>query len=73
MFEVSKSVPPPKGASRGGRKRYPFDTMQPGQSFFVSELEAFRARTAAAAWKRRHPGWEYQTKAEEGGLRIWRL
>jgi hypothetical protein len=31
-----------------------------------------RARVAAAQYKHKNPGWDYCTRAEGDGLRIWR-
>jgi len=46
--------------------------MNVGDSFLVTADMATRARMAAAARKRMHPGWDYTTRKEGDCLRIWR-
>lgn len=69
MFEVEAGVERP---ARSGRRRFPFDTMAVDESFLAPPEWATRARNAAAQHKRLHPGWDYVTKHETNGLRIWR-
>lgn len=57
--------------------RYPFATMQPGDSFFVAE-NGKRVRDAANQYRRnRAPGttWTVRTVIEDGikGCRLWRV
>jgi hypothetical protein len=49
---------------------FPFAEMKVGQSFIVND---FRVRSAASQWKKRHPGWNYTTRAVgQGKYRLWR-
>lgn len=63
--------PSPKGGGR--RPRYPFLEMKPGQSFLVPERRAHAAATAASYFKARTPGWDYTTRREPSGVRIYRI
>mgnify|MGYP000511689534 FL=1 len=72
MFYIDKSVAAPAKPGVGRPARYPFASMMPGDSFLVGQVDAQRARLAASAWKRRFPGFDYTTRAEDGGLRVWR-
>ena len=69
----SHVAPPTEGNQRGRRSTYPFGSLKVGESFFVDDATATKARLAASAWKRNHPGWDYTGRNEEGGVRIWRL
>lgn len=51
---------------------WPFGTLTCGQSFSVPSADAAGLRKAAAAWKARHTGWDYITKAQgDGTVRLW--
>ena len=55
------------------RSAWQFDRLQPGESFDVQPGDANRARNAATAYKRRHPGWSYITRTmPDGNVRFWR-
>lgn len=82
MITIDKGVPMP--AVRGRTERiYPFDAMQPGDSFAVpvpdgKTVIATRARLTGAAHmyaKRYAPGAKFTTRAEDGdkSVRIWLL
>ena len=64
-FKVEKNVPFKKST------KYPFDLMEEGDSFWVPEVEAHRARSAAHYWGKRNDI-EVYTAAEKDGVRIWR-
>jgi hypothetical protein len=75
-IKVESGIPIPSGS--GGRpNRYPFPDMEVGESFFTQGIKAgIRARTAAAAYQRRHPPVTFRTAIEvidyKQGIRIWR-
>lgn len=73
-MKVDLDRPIPAPIKGGGRPAiYPFDDMPVGGSFFVPQCgDGENARLAAAARKRRHPGWDYTSRQEKGGVRIWR-
>lgn len=69
MYTLENKYPVPEIT---GRNKYPFSTMEPGQSFFVEADQARKARTAARVYMNRHPKLKFCWKAAEGGIRIWR-
>ncbi len=72
-IETDIQIPAVTGRSSAGRPSiYPFGELSIGDSFLVPKSIAHKARIAAGAWKARRPGWDYMTRAEAGGLRIWR-
>ena len=71
-MNICTDIPPPTGAVHGRTALYPFGRMNVGDSFLVTADMATRARMAAAARKRMHPGWDYTTRKEGDCLRIWR-
>lgn len=75
MYSVEKgiSVPPSVTASR-----YPFKTMNVGDSFFV-EVEAdktmkaqSRISTASRAYSAKNGGGKFTVRQVTGGLRVWK-
>lgn len=81
MFEIEKNVPitPKHRAGEDMESRYPFRSMEPGDSFLINatgELEKKRAlRRVCAAIKRyvrRHEG-HFTSRTVEDGIRVWRV
>ena len=75
MFTLEHDVPFPPTARRGpgSAPKYPLGMMSVGHSFVVPAERWERVRYAAAKWKARHPGWNYQTARQpDGSVRIWR-
>jgi hypothetical protein len=74
-FKIEDNVPTP--AARGYRK-YPFDDMAVGNSFFVGcaqvDSEAEHTRISNAAWRAGHKkGKKFTVRTVEGGIRVWRV
>jgi hypothetical protein len=67
MFKVEKGVPHP---GKGGK--YPWSTMEIGESFFVPDSDGGAPHTAAHAAGRRL-GRKFTTKKVDGGRRVWRV
>lgn len=67
MFTVEKNVPLP---GMHGNQRYPFDTMEVGDSFLADKPLA--AQRSAHQYGMRH-GKKFVTRTEAGGMRIWRI
>jgi hypothetical protein len=63
-----ETVPIPEKSTAGRPTKYKFHEMKVGMSFRGDH----RARVAAAQYKHKNPGWDYYTRAEGDGLRIWR-
>lgn len=75
-MKIERGIPAPSGPAPG-KKQYPFDLMKVGDSIFVEptcddHTKAIRARDAAHKYGNRQ-GKEFRTKAENGGIRIWRI
>jgi hypothetical protein len=70
MVDIVDTVPLPEKRVRASR--YPWSSMSVGQSFFIEGAMAQSVRETAAQYKRRHPGWDYTTRREGAGLRVWR-
>lgn len=79
MIKIERGVPiPPPARSRSAERqnKYPFDTMEVGDSFFVAtkadETSAGiqRRLTACAAM---HKPMRYATRRVDGGVRCWRI
>lgn len=68
MVEIESGVPLPP--PRGGRSRYPFAKMAPGDSFFV-EADQRHVAAAASEYGKAH-GWRFATRKVAGGTRCWR-
>jgi len=71
-MNICTDIPMPADPARGRPAIYPFGRMKVGDSFLVMADRAPRARLAAAAHKRLHPGWDYMSRKEGGCVRIWR-
>lgn len=73
--EVDRAIPLP--TKEMSNYKYPFNKMKVGESFHVdcdgpSGKTARRVRSAAANYGKRN-GCKFITRAEEGGIRVWRL
>jgi hypothetical protein len=71
MYEI-KTISVPDKTGLGKPAKYPWAQMEVGQCFDVMPEEFRFARIAASAWKRTHPGWNYTTRKNPDGGRIWR-
>lgn len=81
-IKVEKGVPLPFGKARGYQRRYPFDKMKVGDSFFIpsNDPEVRRTNLLNAAahyrnWSRKPSDKHFRVKtALEGkGFRVWRI
>lgn len=71
MFEVEKDIPLPK--TRQKLKKYPWDSMEIGDSFLVPKTEGKNARASAYASGFKS-GRKYASRLQKDGTtRIWRL
>lgn len=71
MFEIEKHIPIPQ-TRRGRKQRYPFATMEPGDSFLVAdkELES-KVRMSANGYGYRHSK-RFVVRLVDEGVRVWR-
>ena len=77
-YKIEKGIPiTHKPNVGGGKKKYPFEDMEIGDSFLVpckKEKAQSVSSTLMGATKREHPK-KFTThyNLEEGGVRIWRI
>lgn len=83
-YLIDKGVPIPRIKGPRGGSKYPFATMEIGDSFMVrftdeevkgSSTHSIRARLIAAAWRisvHQKLGHKFVTRVVEGGVRVWR-
>jgi hypothetical protein len=74
-FTVESGIPVParKGGRAGGSK-YPFATMEIGQSFLVdSETKIGTIRSAVGAFTKTHKGYRFAIRQTDEGVRVWRV
>jgi hypothetical protein len=69
-YKIEKGIKIPKN-SKGVGLKYPFDKLKVGDSFAVGIDEMDKAKRTAYLYARRH-GIKIETRAIEGGARIWR-
>jgi hypothetical protein len=71
MYKIEKNIPVPH-SSKGRKQRYPFASMEPGDSFLVAdkELEA-KVRMSANGYGYRHSK-RFVVRLVDEGVRVWR-
>lgn len=69
-IKIDKKVPLPQ--PRSSSKRYPLADMKVGDSFWVPAEEVNSARSAASQHGARNNK-KFTTRAEDDGLRVWRV
>ncbi len=70
-FIIETGIPVPRSGS-GRPAKYPWHTMDPGQSVYISDERA-NARNSLFHYKSKRPGQQWTTRHEGDGLRVWRL
>ena len=69
---IEDNVPIPTDAAKPGRKRkYPFDNLQPGQSFYV-EGKTKGQLSASAVLAQCRTGFKFILIDSPTGVRVWR-
>lgn len=72
-FKIEKGVPVPLGRhNRGGACKYPWNEMEPGDSFFVPG-RALRNFNIVAPANRRYAPKRFVARTVKGGVRVWRI
>jgi hypothetical protein len=66
-FRIEKGVPMPSAGSN--KKKYFFDLMEVGDSVFLADTP----RNAIAPNLRIHRPMRFAIRAQNGGLRVWRI
>lgn len=70
VLSIEKDIPIPTSARAA---RYPFATMEVGDSILIPSSQKQLARSHALNYKKTHPGWNYKTRTMPEGMRIWRI
>lgn len=71
-YEIEENVPlPAEHAPRGRKEKYPWSTLEVGQSFFVPDVSAKRMQSTASKAGGR-TGRTFVARNAEGGVRVWR-
>jgi hypothetical protein len=81
MYKIEKGIDIPKSTNNGKRgnpRRYPFDKMEIGDSFFVESKNLSKARNsitscAAIYTKKHNPEAKFMSLTIENGIRVWRI
>lgn len=72
MFKIEKGVEAPAGTKR---RKYPFQDMDIGDSFFIEDASPRHNHQiyAAASYAGSRHGKTFTVRTVEGGYRVWRL
>ena len=77
MITIDKDKLMPKRFGRGAPRKYPFDDLAVGESFFVPGINSTKISGSIGHAKHRLPGRKFPTRAvtENGvtGVRVWRV
>lgn len=69
-YSIDKNVPIPNV----GRKRFPFDSMEVGDSFLVTVKDRSSCLAAGKFWVlKRNAKIKFTSRAEEDMVRIWKI
>ena len=72
MYKIEKGIQEPRS---GHREEFPFEKMEPGDSFFIPK-EGPHSNTvqwAIQRFKALNPGSAFKTRKENDGRRVWRM
>jgi hypothetical protein len=72
MIEVEKGVAIPNVQRRGTTPKYPWRTLEVGDSFFAPGTKASSMYRGAAA-QRLATGFTFMCRVVDGGVRVWRV
>lgn len=67
-MKIEKNIPIPTKASAGRKSMFPWEDMQVGDSFFVSEHKS----PPSAPSRVRKEGMKFTSRSVDGGFRVWR-
>ena len=68
-FKIEKGVPvPPRNGGRGAPEKYPFSSMEVGDSFLAPEKAQSSTQSAG-----KRLGMKFTSRKEADGVRIWRV
>ena len=69
-IKIEKGIPMPAPYVR---KRFPFDDMEVGDSFFVPDATPRSIAGSVSQARKRLPGRMFNCRRVDGGTRVWRL
>ncbi len=72
MYEIEKNIPVPGDVKIDKRKKYPFDQMNVGDSFFAKNKTA-RSLSNSSQWHAKKTGKKFTCTTEADGARCWRV
>lgn len=70
--DVDSNIPIPEVTTRGGRSKYPWVTMNVGDSFFVPDIHIAKFSGQAVNAAKRFKT-KYTCRTVDGGVRVWRV
>ena len=68
-YKIETGVPLPRLKNT---RKYPFDKMKVGDSFFVPNGKIGTIGNAVFMWNREHRDSQFISRSVEGGVRVWR-
>lgn len=72
MYKIEKHVPAPEDL--GGMKKYPFDDMEIGDSFFVPNGKVRNIKQQVQYYQNKtEKRKRFAVREVEGGVRVWRV
>ena len=73
MIKIEKGIPFPRYTKNGRstNRKYPWEEMEVGDSFFTEKKVGTMASAAGHAGERL--GMKFATKSENNGTRVWRI
>lgn len=70
MFKLTRDI---SVSRKGTNAKYPFAEMEIGESFYMPDPQARAAARSAHQYSARNPGYKFNTRKDESGIRIWRV
>lgn len=71
-FTIEKGIPVPKMTGAGRKTKYPFESMQVGDSFFVKDGTVKTLSRSCGTYGKRLER-KFASRTVEGGARVWRV
>lgn len=70
-FTIEKGIPVPKQIGAGRKTKYPFDLMEVGDSFLVTDLKVKTISRSCGTYGKRLER-KFTSRTVDGGVRVWR-
>ena len=71
-FTIEKGIPVPKMTGAGRKTKYPFESMQVGDSFFVKDGTVKTLSRSCGTYGKRLER-KFTSRTVDGGSRVWRV